>query len=380
MECIMSISTSIHDHFGDLPDPRIDRTKRHALLDIVTIAVCAVICGAESWVEIAEFGRAKQRWFQRFLSLPNGIASHDTFGRVFARLDPAAFEASFLGWVQALVSQTGGAVVAVDGKTLRRSHDRANGKAALQLVSAWATEQRVLLGQTTVAAEGSETTTIPALLALLALEDATVTIDAAGTHPPIAQQIVDQGGDYVLALKANQPTRHQEVTELFTEARATGFAGIAHDSYETVEKGHGRIERRRYWTITEPAYLAWLAEDQAWPALQSVGLVEAERRIGDEVTRETRTYLSSLPGDAPTFARAVRGHWGIENQYHWLLDVAFREDESRVRTGHAAANFGMLRRLALQLLRQETTAKIGIKAKRLKAGWDEDYLIHVLTQ
>jgi predicted transposase YbfD/YdcC len=380
MECIMSISTSIHDHFGDLPDPRIDRTKRHALLDIVTIAVCAVICGAESWVEIAEFGRAKQRWFQRFLSLPNGIASHDTFGRVFARLDPAAFEASFLGWVQALVSQTGGAVVAVDGKTLRRSHDRANGKAALQLVSAWATEQRVLLGQTTVAAEGSETTTIPALLALLALEDATVTIDAAGTHPPIAQQIVDQGGDYVLALKANQPTRHQEVTELFTEARATGFAGIAHDSYETVEKGHGRIERRRYWTITEPAYLAWLAEDQAWPALQSVGLVEAERRIGDEVTRETRTYLSSLDGDAPTFARAVRGHWGIENQYHWLLDVAFREDESRVRTGHAAANFAVLRRIALQLLRQDTSAKIGIKAKRLKAGWDEDYLIHVLTQ
>lgn len=376
----MPSPTSMHDHFGQLPDPRIDRTKRHALLDIVTIAVCAVLCGAESWVEIEQFGRAKQGWFARFLALPNGIPSHDTFGRVFARLDPAVFEASFLGWVQAVVGPPAGGVVAVDGKTLRGSHDRANGKAALAVVSAWATEQRMLLGQATVAAASNETAAIPALLSVLALDEAIVTIDAAGTQPPIAQQIVDQGGDSVLALKANQPTRHQEVTELFAEARATGFTGIRHDTYETVEKGHGRIERRRYWTITEPDYLAWLDEERAWPDVHSVGMVEAERRIGNEVTRETRTYLSSLGGDAPTFARAVRGHWGIENQYHWLLDVAFREDECRVRSGHAAANFGVLRRIALQLLRQDTTAKIGVKAKRLKAGWDEDYLVHVLTQ
>jgi predicted transposase YbfD/YdcC len=268
----------------------------------------------------------------------------------------------------------------VDGKTLRRSHDRVNGKAALQVVSAWATEQRLLLGQTTVTAGSSETATIPVLLAALALEDATVTIDAAGTHPAVAAQILAQGGEYVLALKANQPRRHQEVTELFAEGRATEFTGIAHDYYATMEKGHGRMERREYWTITEPAYLAWLDEEQTCPGLHSIGMVEAERRIGDERTRERRTYLSSLDGDAPTFARAVRGHWGIENQYHWLLDVAFREDESRVRTGHAAANFGVLRRIALQLLRHDTSVKIGIKAKRLKAGWDKDYLVHVLTQ
>jgi predicted transposase YbfD/YdcC len=376
----MTIPISFDAHFDGLDDPRIERTKLHPLRNIVTIALCGVLCGAESWTEIEQFGVAKQRWFGRFLDLTNGIPSHDTFGRVFAALDPAAFEASFLGWVQALVSQTGGAVVAVDGKTLRRSHDRANGAAALQVVSAFAKANHVVLGQVAVEETHQERTAISALLERLVLRGCIVTIDAAGTHPPIARQILAQGGDYVLALKRNQPRLHQEVSELFDEARTHDFAGSTHDHYETLEKGHGRIERRQYWLITDPDSLHWLDPNGRWPELNSVGLVEAERRVGDTVSRQSRTYLTSLSGDAKAFGHAVRGHWAIENEFHWLLDVAFREDESRVRTKHAAHTFAVLRRLALHLLKQDTSIKVGIKAKRLRAGWDEDYLLHILTQ
>lgn len=376
----MTHSTSIDEHFLGVTDPRVERTKLHSLRNIITIALCGVICGAESWTEIAEFGRAKQAWFAQFLDLENGIPSHDTFGRVFAALNPAEFETAFLSLVQATVAEGEGNLVAIDGKTLRRSHDRANGKAALQLVSAWASDTHVVLGEVAVAPERSEPTAIPELLRLLMLRGCIVTIDAAGTHPAIAGQIREQEGDYVLALKGNQPRLHQEVGELFAQARASDFAGIAHETYTTLEKGHGRIERRRYWLITEPEYLAWLDPEGHWPGLSSVGMVEAERREGDTLTRETRTYLSSLDGDAEAFAKAVRGHWSIENRLHWLLDVAFREDESRARIEHAAHNFAILRRLALHLLRNDTSAKIGIKGKRLKAGWDEAYLIHVLTR
>lgn len=372
--------TSFDEHFIGVHDPRLDRTKLHPLRNIIVLALCGVLCGAESWVEIEQFGRAKQSWFARFLDLEHGIPSHDTFGRVFAALNPAEFETSFLSWVRAAVSGSPGGVVAIDGKTLRRSHDRNAGKAAIQLVSAWASANHVILGQVRVAEQQQETAAIPALLELVVLHGSIVTIDAAGTHPAIARQVRAQAADYVLALKQNHARLHQEVTELFAEARATGFAGIHHDTYETLEKGHGRIERRRYWLLTDPDYLHWLDPEGRWPDLGSVGMVEAERQIGDVISRETRTYLSSLDGDAVTFAMAVRGHWGIENQLHWLLDVAFREDESRVRIAHAAHNFAVLRRLALHLLRQDTSVKIGIKAKRLKAGWDEDYLVHVLTQ
>lgn len=376
----MTQPVSFDEHFVGLTDPRMDRTKLHSLRDIVVLAVCGVLCGAESWVEIEQFGRAKQSWFARFLELEHGIPSHDTFGRVFAALNPAEFETSFLSWVRAAVAKQPGGIVAIDGKTLRRSHDRNAGKAAIQLVSAFAQTNHVVLGQTTVEANSHESTTIPVLIENLVLRGCIVTIDAAGTHPPIAQQILDQGGDYVLALKRNQPQLHAEVTELFTEARATAFAGIAHEHYETLEKGHGRIERRHYWLITDPDYLAWLDAHGTWPGLRSVGMVEAERHIGDERSRQTRTYLSSLAGDVEAFGNAVRGHWSIENELHWVLDVAFREDESRVRIDHAAHNFAVLRRLALHLLKQDTSVTIGIKAKRLKAGWDEDYLVHVLTQ
>jgi predicted transposase YbfD/YdcC len=367
---------AIGRYFANVNDPRIERTKDHTLLDIIIIAIAAVICGADGWVDVQEFGTAKRAWLATFLELPNGIPSHDTFGRVFARIDPEQFQRSFLAWVQAL-EQVRADVIAIDGKTHRGSHDRSNGKAALHLVSAWAAENRLVLGQVAVDDKSNEITAIPLLLDLLDLHGATVTIDALGCQTAIAEQIVQRGGNYVLALKANQPTMYADVAALFTDARAAQQSEYGMTKATSVDVAHGRTEIRQAFVISAPSAIAYLNERQGWANLQSVVLIEAERTVGDKTSTEQRYYLLNQVVDATTANTLVRGHWGIENRVHWVLDVTFHEDASRIRVGDAPQNMGVLRHIALNLLRHEPR-KGSVKTKRLRAALDETYLATVL--
>jgi predicted transposase YbfD/YdcC len=367
--------TKLVEHFSELEDPRIERTKRHKLIDIVTITLLGVICGADSWVAIESFGQAKLKWLKRILELPNGIPSHDTIARLFARLNPEQLQQCFMEWVRSLVRLSNGEVIAIDGKTLRQSYNRADGKGAIHMVSAWATQNRLVLGQRKVDEKSNEITAIPQLLRTLEVKGCIVTIDAMGTQTAIAQLIVEREGDYVLALKDNQGNLFEDVQQIFVQAQASDFAGIEHDFEQTVDKGHGRIEIRRCWTMGQ---VEFLMNAQKWAKFTSIAMVQSERRVNGKIEHETRYYISSLTSDARRLAQAVRSHWQVENSLHWVLDLAFLEDTCRIRKDHAPQNLAVVRHIALNLLTQETTAKLGIKNKRLRAGWDEDYLLKVL--
>ena len=370
--------SAFQDHFATLTDPRCPAApnSRHLLMDILIIAVCAVISGAEGWEDLEEYGKAQAEWFADLLDLPHGIPGHDTFRRVLARLDPEELTRCFIAWTNALSEASGGDIVSIDGKTLRHAFDRATSTAAIHLVSAWASANRLVLGQRKVEEKSNEMTAIPRLLQLLDLKGAVVTIDAMGCQKEIAKTMTEQGADDVLALKDNHPTLSEAVTLLLNDARDTGCADIEHSYHETVDGDHGRIETRRYWITSE---IEWLGAKASWSNLQSVGMVESRREIGDTVQIDTRYFLTSLPAQAVRFAHAVRQHWGVENALHGVLDVSFQEDACRIRKEKGAQIFTVLRHIALNLLRREPHHKRGIKARRKRAGWDRDYLVQVLT-
>jgi predicted transposase YbfD/YdcC len=364
----------IRSYFANLTDPR-SANARHRLLDIVVIAICAVICGAEGWEDIEEYGSVHLSWLEDLLDLPHGIPAHDTFRRVLSRLDPEELTRCFLAWTQALHEATDGEIIAIDGKTLRRSFDRAASHSAIHMVSAWAQTNRLVLGQLKVDDKSNEITAIPQLLRLLHLEGCIVTIDAMGCQKEIAQTITTQGADYVFALKANHGTLYDDVTLFLADARAQGAQNPILHTYETVDADHGRVETRTYWITSD---LDWLGAKPAWSNLHSIGLVEARRELPDKTETETRFYLTSLPADAPLFAKAVRGHWHIENRLHWVLDMVFREDACRIRAAQGPQNFAVLRHIALNLLQREPHHKRGIKARQKRAGWDRQYFLQVL--
>ncbi len=361
---------SLLEHFQGMDDPRINRTRRHELIDILVIAICTLLCGGESFNDMEDFGHAKDEWLRTFLKLPNGIPSHDTFNRVFAALDPAQFLDCFLAWTQSMRKVVDEEVVAMDGKALRRAI-REGG--IPYMVSAWAVNNGLVLGQMRVGEKSNEITAVPPLLRALDLAGCIVTLDAMGCQKKIAREIIEADAEYVLALKGNQETVHEEVRTFLDDA-------IVHtpdtlDYTQTVEKDHGRLETRRYWQSDQ---LEWFADLPKWEGLRSVGVVESVRELKGITQTQRRYFLSSLPLDAPRFARAVRSHWGVENSLHWVLDVQFGEDQCRARTGNAAENLATLRRLALNLLKRDTTKKRGIRGKQKNAGWNHRYLLHLL--
>jgi predicted transposase YbfD/YdcC len=379
-----SVPKSLVAHFGSLPDPRLNRTKDHDLIDILVIAICTLLCAGESFNDMEDFGRAKQDWFKTFLTLRNGIPSHDTFNRVFAALDPKAFLDCFLRWTQSVRQAVPQEIVALDGKALRRALDK--DQSVQYIVSAWAESNGLVLGQLKVADKSNEITAVPELLRVLELSGCIVTLDAMGCQKKIAQEIVEADADYVLALKGNQEKVHEEVKSFLDatleekqRSRPPGApvpkAVQTLQSLETVEKDHGRLETRRYFQSDS---LEWFADQGKWEGLASVGLVESIRELDGKTTVERRYYLSSLKLGVETFARAVRGHWGVENKLHWVLDVCFGEDQSRAREGYAAENLATLRRLALNLLKRDKSKKRGIRGKMLNASWNHSYLLSLL--
>jgi predicted transposase YbfD/YdcC len=367
---------SIPRHFTTLKDPRRSNRRLHRLLDIIVITICAVICGAKTWPEVATFGQRRRRWLKRFLRLPNGIPSHDTFERVFDALDPIAFQRCLLDWTRAVSDALHLDPIAIDGKSARASARPARGLGPLHFVSAWATKHALSLGQVAVAEGANEITTIPKLLELLDLHGALVTIDAIGTQKKIAQQIIDGGGDYVLTVKTNQETLHDDIVACFVAAFDRDMAGVDYDEHQTEEHHHGRHERRHYLVINAPT---GIRNADAWPKLQMIGQCHAERTVHGKTEEHTRYFILSRKLRAKQFARYVRGHWGIESGLHWHLDVNFREDASRIHKRNAATNFAALRRLGVSLLKRHPS-KDSIATKQLAAALDPAFLEEVLAE
>lgn len=365
--------------FQDIPDPRVEGRCDHQLIDIIVMAVCAMIAGAETWVDVENFGKAKADWLKSFLELPNGIPSHDTFGRFFAVLDAAAFQKSFVRWVEAVFRVTKGQVIAIDGKTVRGSHNKGIGKDAIHLVNAWATNNGIALGQWKTDAKSNEITAIPPLLRLLDVSGCIVTVDAMGAQTKIAQAIRDEKADYVLRVKDNQGKLHQDLQDWFAHADNVNFANMNSNYSETVNKGHGRIEIRRCWAISDALAFEYIRNYEGWADLQTITRVQRERRLSDKTEMDTAYFISSLPPDAELLLMATRYHWAVENSLHWVLDVIFREDHARIRVGYAAQNMALLRKFALNILKKDTS-KGSIRTKRFKAGLDTTFLEQLLDQ
>jgi predicted transposase YbfD/YdcC len=369
------MGASIVEHFSKLKDPRIERHKKHRLEDIIVLSICAVLSGAEGWEAIREYGETKIEWLRQFIPLANGIPADDTLARVMSRLSAKGLQECFVSWVTAVSEATDGSVIPIDGKTLRGSFDRSRGKRAIHMVNAWSSANGVVLGQLKTEEKSNEITAIPKLLELLEIKGCIVTIDAMGCQKEIAKQIIEQGGDYLLAVKANQGALEEAVVDFFDTAQAADFKGVLVDYHEDIDSGHGRIEVRRCWTSSD---LSTLPHPEHWVGLTSIVMLESERHIGEQHSLERRYYITSLQSNAQRAGHAARSHWGVENSLHWTLDVTFREDACRIRRGEAAENLCTLRHFVLNLLKQETTLKKSIKQKRLKAGWDDGYRAKVL--
>ncbi len=371
------LKNSFLNYFKNLSDPRTGNRKDHLLIDIVAIAILAVISNADNWNAIETYGQAKEDWLSTFLELPNGIPSHDTFNRVFQRLNPEEFAASFTSWINLIVQKLGAEVIAIDGKTLKQSYDRNDFQKALHIVSAWANDNKLVLAQKKVDSKSNEITAIPALLDSLDINGNIITIDAMGTQKGIAKLIINKKADYILALKGNQGKLHKQVKDWFENAKNNNFSGIKYSYDEQLESGHHRIEKRQVYSVPI-SELPPLHNQNKWLGLKTVIMVISERILWNETTYDVRFYISSIESNAELFMKSIRGHWGIENSLHWSLDVTFSEDKSRIRKDNAPENFALLRKLALNLLNQEKSNKDSNKMKRYRAAMDNNYLVKIL--
>ncbi len=364
------------NHFSQIEDPRISRKKLYPLAEIFLVTLCGTICGADSWRDLETFGNKKLNFLRQFLPFENGIPSHDTFGRIFSILDPKKFGECFIEWVKGIQEEIP-ELISIDGKTIRRSYDQANNKAAIHIVSAFASEARLALGQVKVDDKSNEITAIPVLLNLLAIKGAIVTIDAIGCQKTITSDIKEKGAEYVLALKANQGNLHEQVKDYFKLERKNDFEDIQYDYHEEVDKGHGRIETRRCWATED---VQWIEKKEDWAGLKSIAMIESKRIVNSKTTIEVKYLISSLPAKAQLIARSVRSHWAIENSLHWILDVTLKEDESRIRAKNAPENIAIIRKIGLNMLQLGKPKDSSIRGLRKAAGWDNEVLKHILLQ